>query len=292
MTIGLTAFLIFAGALWLWAFWIEPNWFHLRRETLQVGEPLAQPFTVLHLSDLHFIRKRFFLSRFFDRLARLAPDLIFITGDLIDNTSGIAPCITSLKKLRAKKGIYAVLGNHDYRAYPPLHQWLEFLGKGCHCFRERPEGDVTKLKEALARAGIHVLLNQNILVKLSGGDSISLIGLDDPVSKRADLPKAFEGLQNGAVRLTLTHSPITFPALAHYGVDAAFAGHTHGGQIRLPGIGALPTARRLVAHIVDSTNEYGFYGIVCRGMGAQELVHPRLFCRPEAVFVTIKPKTQ
>ena len=122
---------------------------------------------------------------------------------------------------------------------------------------------------------------------LSDNREMTLIGVDDPVTGRADLARAFNGARNGCLQLALIHSPILFPALGQRPIDAAFAGHTHGGQIRLPGLGAFPLVYKF-SNIIDSTNRFGFHGIVCRGMGAQELAHPRLFCRPEAIVVRME----
>lgn len=271
----------------LWGFWIEPNWFRLRHETVRLRKPLSRPLTILHLSDFHFVRRRFLLSRFFDQLAKLEPDFIFLTGDFIDELSGIEPCMANLRKLKAKQGIYAVFGNHDYRIYPPFLQWIAMFKFIPH-HSLRPKEETEQLKETLEREGIQILINQNISIQLSGGEKMTLIGVDDPVSRRADLDRAFQGATNGSIRVALAHSPTIFPSMSQFGIDLAFAGHTHGGQIRFPGFGPIPNVKKSISQIVDSTNEFGFSGIVCRGLGAQDLVHPRLFCRPEAILVRIE----
>ncbi len=274
-------------ALILWVQWVEPHWFRIRRVTVRLKKPLQKPLTILHLSDFHFTKNHFHLERFFNRLAKLEPDLILVTGDLIDSIEGIGPCVANLRKLKPRQGIYAVFGNHDYRNYPPLGVWLHlFTGKDT--FTWRPESDLTQLKEALAHAGVNVLFNQNVTLSFSNGSELVLVGLDDPVSGRADVERAFTGTRNGAVRIALTHSPMTFPSLSERGVDLAFAGHTHGGQIRIPGLGPLAVLRSRVSPIIDSTAEYGFHGIVSRGMGAQAITRMRLFCRPEAILVRVE----
>ncbi len=267
-----------------WVYGVEPNWFRLRRKTVRIGKPLAKPLTLLHLSDFHFTGPRFFLERFFDRLARLDPDLIFITGDLIDGPKGIRPCVRNLKKLKPRHGSYAVLGNHDYREYPLSDQRVR-LHTGRNCGRERRETE--PLKKALARAGVRLLLNENVSVKLSDGREVTIVGIDDPVTGRSNFKQAFEGIKNGALRLALIHAPASFPVLSKRGVDLAFAGHTHGGQIRVPGMGPLPIVRRL-ERVIDSTDRFGFTGLVSRGLGANPLLSLRFFCRPEAVLVRIE----
>lgn len=272
------------SGLLVWTHWVEPNWFRLRREIVRLRKSLRQPLTILHLSDFHFTKQRFFVERFFNRLACLETDFVFLTGDLIDSPEGIDVCIANLRKLRARKGIYAVLGNHDYRTYPFRDQVVRLLTARI-CGTERPETD--RLKRSLREIGVRLLVNEHVLIPLEEGKEITLIGIDDPITGRADLNRAFQGITNGILHVALTHSPILFPALERRGVDVAFAGHTHGGQIRLPGIGPLPYAYRLEP-IIDSTRRYGFTGFVTRGMGANPLTRLRFFCRPEAVLVRIE----
>ena len=275
-------FLLGAAGL-IWVVWVEPYWFRLRRLTIRLKKPLPQPFTVLHISDFHFTRHKFHLGRFFDHLAKLEPDFVFVTGDLIDSAEGIEPCVHNLKKLRPKKGIYATLGNHDYRTYNSFFPWVHMF-TGRDIFYKRPSHEVERLKQSLAEAGVELLLNRNIIVQLGGGEELALVGLDDPVSGRENLDEAFRSAKNGTLRFTLAHTPSIFPSLCLYHIDVAFAGHTHGGQIRLPGIGALGMAKSMCP-IIDSTNEYGFYGIVSRGLGAQPVTSLRFLCRPEALLI-------
>lgn len=275
-------FLIVVGGVWV--FWIEPNWYLIRRKSFRIKKAIGKPLTILHLSDLHFTKDRFLLGRFFDRLARLDLDFVFVTGDLIDQETGIVPCVANLKKLKPKKGTYVVLGNHDYRQYPHFDPFIWVLtGRSF----SRPRLEVEELKMGLRGAGFFLLENENRVVPLHEGKEAIVIGLDDPVTGRADLKKAFRGIENGVLHLALTHTPKVFPALTQHGVDVAFAGHTHGGQIRVPGYGPLPWVRWREP-VVDSTHQFGFLGLISRGMGAHPFARLRLFCRPEACLIRIE----
>lgn len=278
-----------AAGLMVWIFLVEPNWYQLRQQTVRLSKPLPALVTILHLSDFHFSGPRFFLSRFFDRLARLEPDFIFLTGDFIDTGNGIRPCAENLKKLRAKRGIYAVLGNHDYESYPSWRQLLRVLtGESVGCGRKA--GDIETLKAALEKSGVRILFNENIPLQLPGGGRGVLVGIDDPFTGRADFSKAFEGvLDNGAVKIALIHAPAPFPVLKHWKIDVAFSGHTHGGQLRLAGLGPHPLIRRL-ERIVDSTDRFGFAGVVSKGLGANPPLHFRFGCRPEALLIRLEGK--
>jgi len=274
-----------AGAF-IWVQWIEPNWFCVRHETVRVGRKIGLPFTVLHLSDLHFTKPRRSLEKFLQRLSCSDVDFVFVTGDLIDDPKGIKPCVESLKKFKPRKGTFVVFGNHDYRTYPFADQINRLITRKYYG-RSRPETE--QLKKGLREAGIHVLQNQNVSVALGGGERVVIVGVDDPVTGRADFDQAFQDAGNGAVCLALIHSPSPFPVLERRSIDIAFAGHTHGGQIRIPGIGPLPYAYQLEP-IIDSTNRYGFVGLVSRGLGAHPSIRLRFFCRPEAVLVRVETK--
>ncbi len=275
-----------ALAGWIWVQFVEPNWFRLTHKTLQINKSLPKSLTILHISDPHFAQERIWLNRFFDRLARHEVDFVFATGDLIDSTNGMKPCIANLKKLKSKYGIFIVLGNHDYRIYPPFEKLLDILtGKDF----TKPRKDIEDFKQALRQAGFHLLLNENISIDLGDGKTACIVGMDDPETGRANFDKAFSGVKNETLRFALTHSPATFPALTQRNVDVAFAGHTHGGQIRFPFIGPIPLAYR-ISPIIDSTDRYGFVGLVSRGLGAQPVGRQRLFCRPEAMLVYLEGK--
>jgi len=167
-------------------------------------------FTILHLSDLHADMSGPALMRVVELLGDLDYDLCVMTGDYRGRTYGdFQPCLESIARLcaRLRGDIYAVLGNHDSIAMVP---------------------DI----EAL---GIRVLLNECAVIE-RGPASLYLAGVDDAHFYRADnIEKAAADIPEGSVSILLSHTPEIFRQTAHAGFDLMLSGHTHGGQICLPG---------------------------------------------------------
>ena len=166
--------------------------------------------TLLHLSDLHLDSLEVFPDRLAHKLRGLDYDFCVLTGDYLFRTHGNHDAaMKGLERLcrDIDRDIYAVLGNHD-----------SIL--------------MTKPMESL---GIRLLLNENTRIDRDGA-SIYLAGIDDPHYFSADnLEKAYEGIPDDAVSLLLAHSPEIYRHAAYVGFDFMMCGHTHGGQICLPG---------------------------------------------------------
>ena len=153
------------------------------------------------------------LKEVVDRVNTLNPDLIVITGDLVDgSTDKLLGEISSIKDLKAEMGVYFVTGNHEY--YSGVLKWAY---------------EIEKL-------GIKVLNNETVKIN-RGNDFIYLSGVTDHEAKRfgkehaADFKKTFSGLQEGKKKILLAHQPIAVKEASEYGVDLVLSGHTHGGQI-------------------------------------------------------------
>jgi hypothetical protein len=182
--------------------------------------PELEGLSVVHLSDLHFtgrVGKHYFRD-VVDRCNELEPDLVALTGDLVDTT----PCIDwvpeLLGSLEARYGSYVVLGNHDL------------------------EVDVRALRRALGEAGL-VDLGGSWKEVSVGGSSVVLAGNELPwLPPAADMQSAPPpSSRGGPLRIALSHSPDQLPWAQAHGFDLLLAGHTHGGQIRLPVVGAVLT---------------------------------------------------
>jgi hypothetical protein len=171
--------------------------------------------TIVQLSDVHVgpTIGRNFVQRIVDQVNALNPDVVAITGDLVDGSvHSLRDHVAPLAKLRAKHGVYFVTGNHEY--YSGAESWC----------RE------------LERLGIRVLRNERVTIG-EGSDSYDLAGIDDYQAHRfgrghgADLPRAVEGRDPNRELVLLAHQPrAAFEAVEH-GVGLQLSGHTHGGQI-------------------------------------------------------------
>ncbi len=269
-----------AAALALYSGEIERHWIEVtRREIVLHGLPSAfDGFRIAQLSDIHMdeYTEPFFLRRIVEETNRLAPDAVLLTGDYVtdglgsrDYAVGAAwQCANVLKGLACQQ-VHAVLGNHDL-----------VVGK--------PE-----VKAALTANGISVLLNQYLPLERAGG-RIWLAGLDDPVFGRPDpelaIPAPIRNLPDEPIVL-MCHAPdyadrlLTHPAGRAVGL--MLSGHTHGGQIRLPLMGALELPEMGRRYVQGWFRLGGLQLYVNRGIGTVGVPF-RLHCPPEITLLTLR----
>lgn len=223
---------------------------------------------VLHASDLH-LRPGSELAHELPELAARTPhDLALYTGDFIDDDNGIAPVAAILARMPRVEGAYGVLGNHDYRPFGHV----------------RGANDVAALRAALCDAGVEVLTNT--ARPICGGE-LFIAGVDDPATDRDDLDRTMSGVPAGACCLLLSHTPDIALRLGQYRPDLILAGHTHGGQIRLPLVGPLITMSKLPRGRVMGLQEYeGVPLFVTRGVGYSGL-NIRVGCPAEVALLTL-----
>jgi len=171
-------------------------------------------FTIVQLSDLHagMTIDRGFVERVVDRANQLSPDLIALTGDLVDgHVDELAAAVAPLGRLRARHGVFAVTGNHEY--YAGVDAWIA----------------------ELTRLGARYLRNQRVSIG-DGAASFDLAGVDDYSATGwpghgEDLPGALAGRDPGRALVLLAHQPRQVHTAVEHGVDLQLSGHTHGGQI-------------------------------------------------------------
>ena len=220
---------------------------------------------IVQLSDLHVNRwyRPERVRALVKRVNALHPDLVVLTGDYVSrNKADCAPAGESLAGLKARHGIYAVLGNHDY--------WT----------------DPDAVTDALRSSGIDVLFDEKRRITI-GGKSIWIVGTDDEWEGEPDYDKAFKGVPSRDVCIAIAHNPDAVLALKRRGVDFLMAGHTHGGVINLPGnLPLFPNSRlgSRCASGMSTVNDVRIY--VSRGLGTGSIAHIRFRCPPEVpIFI-------
>jgi uncharacterized protein len=235
----------------------------VERKTLRLmGLPMGlNGLTIAHLSDLHMtgqIRREFY-DVVVDETNALSPDLVFITGDILEKEACLPWIEPTLGRLRSRYGAFFILGNHEYRL-----------------------PNVQLLREALVHAGIHDLGSRCERLKI-GEDEILIAGNERPWFGRApDVPDD----QAGQFRILLSHTPDQLAWAKNQRFDLMLAGHNHGGQIRLPYLGALITPSQYGCRYAGGVYyEEPVLLHVSRGVGG---IHPiRLNCPPEIALLTL-----
>jgi predicted MPP superfamily phosphohydrolase len=293
-----------AGALAYGRF-VELNRFHVRRETLAVLPPGAREIRVLHLSDLHMIPGQRRKVDFVRGLAELEPDLVLDTGDNFSHLEALPWLLEALDPLLDLPGAY-VPGSNCYFApqpkNPARYLWLHRMpGAGGGRRREDPAGllPFREMHEAFDARGWLGLVNATGELVVNGV-RIDFSGVDDPHlgydRHPGFAPRPGEGRAGGSragtpsVRIGVAHAPYlrTLERFARDGADAVFAGHTHGGQICLPGGRALVSNCDLPpSRAKGVSRDEGIPVQVSAGLGTSRFAPVRLFCPPEAVLVTL-----
>ncbi|WP_375477496.1 metallophosphoesterase [uncultured Jatrophihabitans sp.] len=270
---------------------IERNAFTLRRFDVPVLAPGATPIRVLHLSDLHITAHQRRKLAWISSLARLEPDLVVNTGDTLSGLDAAPAVLRSLAPLFAFPGVF-VPGNNDYyapRMKSPVHYfWPE--GKKIY----GSPMPWPQLASAMTARGWTDLTHVRTTLE-AGGVRVALAGTDDPHLRRARYELiAGPAEPDAAVRIGVTHSPEPFmlAAFARDGYDVVLAGHTHGGQVRVPFGPAIVTncgIERDRARWLHQWDERMWFHI-CAGLGTNPFAPVRFACRPEATLLTLTPR--
>jgi predicted MPP superfamily phosphohydrolase len=287
-----------AGAgLATYAAW-EARQYTLRHATVPVLPPGHAPLKVLHLSDIHMAPDQRAKQEWLRGLAELEPDLVIDTGDNLAHQRSVPVVADALGGLLDVPGVY-VLGSNDYYApgfRNPFAYLLPDTGKRNTSVPQLPWPE---LKKRFDDAGWLDLTNGFGSLEV-GGTSIAFAGVDDPHLGYDDLDRVAGPADPAAdLRLAVTHAPYlrVLDRFAADGYDAVIAGHTHGGQVCLPGGRALTTncdldqarARGLHRHPADSSpgDDGSAWLHVSAGLGTNPYVRFRVACRPEATLLTL-----
>jgi uncharacterized protein len=238
---------------------VEHHAIHLRRLP-----PALERLRIVQLSDIHHspFTGRTQIERAIETANSLDADIIALTGDYISHEREYAaPCAEMLGRLRARCGVYAVLGNHDHWTDAPL---------------------ITDLFRA---EGIKVLINEGMRFEHKGA-SFWLAGVDDTMVGLEDLPLALAGSTADEMKLVLAHNPIILRRAARAGVDLVLSGHTHGGQIAWRSErSSSGRPRRRMLRGLGRRGDTQIY--VTRGLGTV-IVPWRYGCRPEVSLLELR----
>ena len=284
-----------AGAATLfYATVIERNAFTLRHFDVPVLAPGSRPLRLLHVSDLHIIPRQRRKIAYIQALALLKPDLVINTGDTNSALDGIPAVMGALGPLIESAPGAFVPGNNDYWAPTPKSPTRYFRPRRVPSTKAA-RMPWTELAEQLAGAGWVDLTHVRTTIEIAG-QRVALAGTDDPYLKRADY-SLIEGSADptAAVRIGVIHSPEP-PLLQRFaddGYDLVLAGHTHGGQVRIPFGPALVTncgIDRKRARWLHPWDERMYFH-VCAGLGNNPYSPIRFACRPEASLLTLVPRT-
>jgi predicted MPP superfamily phosphohydrolase len=249
------------------AVWWEPH--RLKVERLSLAFPDLPPgldgLRLVQLSDLHrgYVVGEQEIERAVAVANALAPDLFVLTGDYVTHGWRYAePCAAALSALRAPLGRYAILGNHDH--------WT----------------NARRVAAALREAGLTVLRNQAERVE-RGGAGLWVVGIDDALVRKHDVAAALEGVPLSAFKVALMHEPDMADEIAQYPVQLQLSGHSHGGQICLPGIGPLHLPKMGRRYPIGLYRVGGLQLYTNRGVGR---VQPavRFNCPPEITLITLR----
>lgn len=293
----------------------------LDRFTIEIDRPglPAHGLIILHLSDFHFHAggavEESKIRHLRELLAAEQYDVVALTGDLIHDIEGLPTALQLIRTLRPRLAIYFCPGNHDYAEYTPWgvfgHTWRESAA-GSLSLRDLPHviaalaafagkvvrnelvrmpirfNDMSVIVQRLAAEGVTPLVNRSTRLTADGVD-LWFAGVDDEMESQPDLAAALEDVAPGAPLVLLAHNPDIW---LHCGVDRAdlvLAGHTHGGQIQIPGVGAIHTqgthlTRREPAGWFTRGRTKMF---VSRGLG--ESIPLRFRASPQAALITLVP---
>jgi predicted MPP superfamily phosphohydrolase len=280
------------AATFAYASLIERNLFTLRRFDVPVLEPDAEPLRILHISDLHMMPDQRRKQAWVAALGGTDPDLVVVTGDNMASPESVPGVLKALDPFLDVPGAF-VFGSNDYTG-PVWKNPLQYLFPD----REYVHGvdlPTEDLRAALTSSGWADLNNARTILK-AGGRSVELVGVDDPHVERDDYAAVAGPVSRGAdlhIGVTHTPAPRVLDAMAADGFALLLAGHTHGGQVCVPGYGALTTNCELPHSMAKGLHRWpgtDAWLHVSAGLGTHPTAPIRFACRPEATVLTLTPR--
>lgn len=227
---------------------------------------------IVQFSDTHlgFQYNLSQLKNISEKINDLNPDIVFFTGDLMDNPrryKQIDQIVPILKKINAPLGKFCIYGNHDHGGY------------GSNLY-----------KQIMTNANFTLLQNQSTPIRATDGGRIYLLGIDDAMLGRPDFNLTQQNVPENTFNILLSHAPDLADRASQYNIHWQLSGHSHGGQVKIPFIGALvipPYAQKYPEghYLIGETNPLHLY--VNRGLGTTRLPF-RFMAKPELSIFTLR----
>ncbi len=309
-TIALIGLCVFVDARY-----IEPKLLKVKEQRITTHKlTLEEPLKIVQFSDVHLGKDYSFtdFKRIITKMNALNPDLVIFTGDLIDDNktfTEVEKVIELLKMVESTYGNYAVYGNHDHggngtRRYAKIMKESGFrllvnenetitLKNGekinvigiDDIILSRPDFEARRYAKIMKESGFRLLVNENETITLKNGEKINVIGIDDIILSRPDFEAAFKGIETKGYKLFISHAPDVVDRLPGEGVvDLQLSGHSHGGQVRLPIVGApftVPYGRKYIKGLYEVSEREGMLLYVNSGIGTSQL--PYRFLNPPEI---------
>ena len=301
---ALGAAAVAGAAAFAWGSLVERNRFVVRHEFVPVLEPGSRQLTVLHLSDLHLAPWQSAKQEWVRALAVLEPDLIVNTGDNLGHPDVIDALRYTLEPFSGTPGVF-VHGSNDYFG-PSFKNPLAYLGAPSKHRGTAETLDTAGLERLFEQEFGWANLNNDVAEMTVGGSNLEFFGTNDAhrnwdklesLTGRIDSMREEESWHESANRVVpigVTHAPYqrVLNSFVTHGAELIFAGHTHGGQVRIPGLAALVTNCDIPRKQAQGLSVWhhagrGSYLNVSAGLGTSIYAPVRFACPPEAVLVTL-----
>ena len=296
------------AATFAWGALVERTRYTVRYETLPILAPGARALTVLHLADLHMAPWQRAKQDWVRSLAVHEPDLVVNTGDNMGHLEGLSGVEYALEPFRDIPGVF-VHGSNDYFG-PTFKNPMRYLSGNSSRDRHTPDNhlDIAPLEDFFEHDLGWLGLNNAARALLIKGSRLEFFGVNDShrgwdrldtlsgaiTEERDNVLWRNEPTGPGVVSIGVTHAPYRriLDAFVGHGADAIFAGHTHGGQVRIPGLPALVTNSDVPREQASGLShwehgERSAYLNVSAGIGTSIYAPVRFACPPEAVVVTL-----
>lgn len=271
----------------IWPRFVAPYRWELTRYDMGLRHlgPAFAGYKILHVTDLHAGKaKTSYLRAALETALRERPDLVVITGDLIHyrkhSLQDVERVLEPLKEAWLRDGVLGIFGNHDYHEYSWRNNGPRSAKRGIH----------QRLRKLMQRLNIRMLHNEQVKIE-RGGNALTIVGMDELWPRLFDPEKAFAGVSDREAVICLQHNPDGCEQLLNKPWQWMLTGHSHGGQVLLPVLGAMyvPMEKReWLSGFFDFDTGHGRKTMfVSNGIGHS--VPLRMRVRPEITLFTLKP---